>query len=180
MSLAGKKRRSKKTNKKAVKGSVEASTTNEPTKSSKKRDKKLKNPEHVHESKGQSKALRYLKLWYSNKKAEEDESLEPWKFEKCRQIWLLQNCYDGERVPPADFKVLLKYMATINGRMRDGAIDDAKEKVDLTEKRKNLSDEGKTEAEIEKAVGKPKFDDLAIKRAKKIIKKLNKETESVS
>jgi len=58
--------------------------------------------------------------------------------------------------------------------------DDAKEKVDLTEKRNNLSDEGKTDAEIEKAVGKPKFDDLAIKRAKKIIKKLNKETESVS
>ena len=76
----------------------------------------------MHESKGQSKALRYLKLWYSNKKCKEDQSLEPWKFEKCRQIWLLQNCYSSVRVPPEDFKILLKYMSTINGRMRDGAI----------------------------------------------------------
>ena len=73
-------------------------------------------------SKGQSKALRYLKLWYSNKKCKEDQSLEPWKFEKCRQIWLLQNCYSSIRVPSEDFKILLKYMSTINGRMRDGAI----------------------------------------------------------
>jgi len=177
MSLAGKKRRSKKANK-AQK--IEASATNEPTKSSKKRDKKMKNPDHVHETKGQSKALRYLKLWYSNKKAQADDIVEPWKFEKCRQIWLLQNCYDGVRVPPEDFKILLKYMATINGRMRDGAIGDAKEKVDLTEKWNNLSVEGKNETDVEKEIGKPKPDDLTIKRARKIIKKLNKDPESVS
>ena len=35
----------------------------------------------VHESKGMSKALRYLKTWA--------EDREAWKFEKCRQIWLL-------------------------------------------------------------------------------------------
>jgi len=175
MSLAGKKRRSKKANNK-----TEASSANEPTKSSKKRDRKLKNPDHVHESKGQSKALRYLKLWYANKKAGEDEIVEPWKFEKCRQIWLLQNCYDGVRVPPSDFKILLKYMATINGRMRDGAIDDAKEKVNLTEKWKNLLEEGKDDKDVEKEIGKQMPDDLAIKRAKKIIKKLNKDADSVS
>ena len=37
--------------------------------------------ETVHESKGQSKALQYLKTWASDR--------ENWKFEKCRQIWLL-------------------------------------------------------------------------------------------
>ena len=116
MSLAGKKRRSKKANKKVAENLVETKA-NEQTKSSKKRDKKLKNPDHVHETKGQSKALRYLKIWYTNQKAQEDEIVEPWKFEKCRQIWLLQNCYDGVRVPPSDFKILLKYIATINGRM---------------------------------------------------------------
>ena len=132
MSLAGKKRRSKKNQKKTkevlqqfrkeVPNSSSENHPASPTKPSKKRDKKLKKPDHVHESKGQSKALRYLKLWYSNKKCKEDQSLEPWKFEKCRQIWLLQNCYSSVRVPPEDFKILLKYMSTINGRMRDGAI----------------------------------------------------------
>jgi len=179
MSLAGKKRRSKKANKKVAENLVETKA-NEQTKSSKKRDKKLKNPDHVHETKGQSKALRYLKIWYTNQKAQEDEIVEPWKFEKCRQIWLLQNCYDGVRVPPADFKLLLKYMATIQGRMRDGALEDAKQKIDLTEKWKNLSEEGKTDIDVEKEVGKPRPDDLAIKRAKKIIKKLNKDAESGS
>ena len=124
MSLAGKKRRSKKAQKNQENASSKSDST--PTKSSKKRDKKLKNPDHVHESKGQSKALRYLKLWYANKKCKGDESVEPWKFEKCRQIWLLQNCYSVSKVPAEDFKILVKYMATINGRMRDSAIGNVK------------------------------------------------------
>jgi anti-sigma-K factor RskA len=87
-------------------------------KKSKKRDKKPK-VDHVHESKGQSKALKYLKLWSLNKKGKTEE---PWKFEKCRQIWLLQNCYVSNKVPDKKFKTLLKYMATIQGRMRDVAL----------------------------------------------------------
>jgi len=178
MSLAGKKRRSKKVQKnKQVTNSPPENNPASPTKSSKKRDKKLQKPDHVHESKGQSKALRYLKLWYSNKKCKEDQSLEPWKFEKCRQIWLLQNCYSSVRVPPEDFKILLKYMSTINGRMRDGAIDDANKKVELTQKWSSLLEAGKNEGEIEKELGQPKLDDVTAKRAKKIIKKLNKEAE---
>merc|ERR1712166_1303693 len=175
MSLAGKKRRSKKVQKakEVTNSSPENNPASSPTKSSKKRDKKLKKPDHVHESKGQSKALRYLKLWYSNKKCKEDQILEPWKFEKCRQIWLLQNCYSSVRVPQEDFKILLKYMSTINGRMRDGAIDDANQKVELTQKWSSLLEAGKNEAEVQKELGQPKLDDVTAKRAKKIIKKLN-------
>merc|ERR1712166_325800 len=201
MSLAGKKRRSKKVqkakgvtnssaennpasptksskkrNKKLKKpdhvtnSSPENNPASSPTKSSKKRDKKLKKPDHVHESKGQSKALRYLKLWYSNKKCKEDQILEPWKFEKCRQIWLLQNCYSSVRVPQEDFKILPKYMSTINGRMRDGAIDDANQKVELTQKWSSLLEAGKNEAEVQKELGQPKLDDVTAKRAKKSLK----------
>ena len=36
---------------------------------------------------------------------------------------------------------------------------------------------GKNEGEIEKELGQPKLDDVTAKRAKKIIKKLNKEAE---
>lgn len=37
--------------------------------------------ESVHETKGQAKAVEYLQLWESDRSS--------WKFEKCRQIWLL-------------------------------------------------------------------------------------------
>ena len=98
---------------------TETSVDDGEKKVSKKRDKKLMDPNHVHESKGQSKALRYLKLWYDAKKGRTAES---WKFEKCRQIWLLQNCYNQTKLTPEDFKVFLKYAATIQGRMRQGAL----------------------------------------------------------
>ena len=53
MSLAGKKRRSKKVQKnKQVTNSPPENNPASPTKSSKKRDKKLQKPDHVHESKG--------------------------------------------------------------------------------------------------------------------------------
>ena len=100
----------------AKKGEETSENTEKPTlsKSAKKREKKLKNPNHVHESAAQSKALRYLKLWHTNK--------EEWKFEKCRQIWLLQNCYNSTKIPKDDFKLLLKYMKTIQGKMRHLAL----------------------------------------------------------
>jgi len=50
----------------------------------------------------------------------------------------------------------------------------------LTEKWKNLLEEGKDDKDVEKEIGKQMPDDLAIKRAKKIIKKLNKDADSVS
>ena len=49
-----------------------------------------------------------------------------------------------------------------------------------TEKWKNLLEEGKDDKDVEKEIGKQMPDDLAIKRAKKIIKKLNKDADSVS
>ena len=72
--------------------------------------KKKEQPEgHVHESAGQGKALKYLEKW--------DTDHDSWKFEKCRQIWLLQNCYDLAKIPDARFDTLLKYMASIRGKM---------------------------------------------------------------
>ena len=72
---------------------------------------------HVHETKGQNKALRYLKAW------DESQNGTPsgWKFEKCRQIWLLQNAYDSKKISDENFDTLLKYMCSIKGRMRDVA-----------------------------------------------------------
>jgi WKF domain len=61
----------------------------EEPKKSKKRDKKLKKVDHVHETKGQGRALRYLDGWN-----EMQNGKAGWKFEKCRQIWLLDHAYD--------------------------------------------------------------------------------------
>ena len=53
--------------------------------------------------------------------------------------------------------------------------DDANKKVELTQKWSSLLEAGKNEGEIAKELGQPKLDDVTAKRAKKIIKKLNKE-----
>ena len=39
---------------------------------------------------------------------------------------------------------------------------------------------GKNEGEVEKELGQPKLDEVTAKRAKKIIKKLNKEVEAAA
>ena len=45
-----------------------------------------------------------------------------WKFEKCRQIWLLQNAYEPSKINDQKFDILLEYMGTIKGKMRDMAL----------------------------------------------------------
>ena len=142
---------------------------------SKKRDKAKKDPNHVHESKGQSKALRYLKAWYAHQNGESEE----WKFEKCRQIWLLQNCYDDKKVGKDEFKILLKYMKSIQGRMREGALNDAKKKKELKENWTKLIEEGKSEDKIREELGQEKLDEIVAKRASKIVKKLSIANEEI-
>merc|ERR1719188_545690 len=103
--------------------------------------KKKEQPEgHVHESAGQGKALKYLEKW--------DTDHDSWKFEKCRQIWLLQNCYDLTKIPDAKFDTLLKYMASIQGKMRESALEAAREKVAQDDSWAEAIEAGKTEADL--------------------------------
>merc|ERR1711990_491769 len=71
---------------------------------------------------GCSKALSYLKTW-----AEDRES---WKFEKCRQIWLINHIYDTENVPEDSFPCLIEYLGSIKGGMREKVLEGAKRKVE--------------------------------------------------
>ena len=66
-------------------------------------------------SAGENKALRYLQTW---EESQTDETVL-WKFEKCRQIWLLQNAFDTQKISDDKFDILLKYMCSIKGHMRD-------------------------------------------------------------
>jgi len=100
----------------------------------KKKEKKalLIKQNHIHEGKGQNKALRYLDAWQSLHDGKENS----WKFEKCRQIWLLQNAYEDTKIPDSKFDSLLKYIATIQGKMRETTIETAKKKIERAEKAK--------------------------------------------
>jgi len=140
----------------------------------KKKEKKIKDPSHNHESPGQNRALRYLKLWYANKKGE----AENWKFEKNRQTWLLQNCYCSKKVPKEDFSTLLKYMKSIQGRIKESTLQEAKDKLEFTTKWESLASEGKLDVDIAVELKKPKLDQVTVKRAKKIVKKLDPKEET--
>ena len=146
-----------------IKSKINATNKNDAVKSNKKPKKreKKKDPNHVHESKGQSKALRYLKCWYEHHTGESVE----WKFEKCRQIWLLQNAYDSKKIGKDDFKILLKYMKSIQGRMRERVLEEAQTKVSVQE-------DGKNDEKSDP------LDELTVKRAKKIVKKLSATTSN--
>jgi len=41
-----------------------------------------------------------------------------WKFEKLKQVWLLQNCLDPELIPEVSFLTLLEYMGSVRGQAR--------------------------------------------------------------
>jgi len=114
--------------------------------------------ECVHESKGMSKALRYLKTW--------NEDRNSWKFEKCRQIWLLNNAYDELKVSEEVFPTLLSYMASIKGGMRQGTKDIAQQRVEKGIKWEEQSEE-KLEEELQKDLG-AKPSDVELRRAKQI------------
>ena len=138
----------------------------------KKRDK-VKDPNHVHESKGQSKAIRYLKEWYAHHTGESEE----WKFAKVQQIWLLTHAYDPKRICKDNFKLLLKYMKSIQGRAKISVLEDAQKKVSLQEQRSTklteAEEEGKSEKKIVEDLEHSKLDEISVKRARKIIKKLS-------
>jgi len=87
-------------------------------KKGKKKDAEGAEDESVHETKGMNKALAYLKLWKTDK--------PNWKFEKCRQIWLIHNAYDHKRISEENFPDLLEYMQSIKGGMKTGLLEAAK------------------------------------------------------
>lgn len=60
---------------------------------------------------GQTQALEYLTCW--------SEKRDEWKFQKTRQVWLLQNMYDSEKVPDAHFSLLLSYLEGLRGVARE-------------------------------------------------------------
>ncbi|XP_047666782.1 uncharacterized protein C7orf50 homolog isoform X2 [Tachysurus fulvidraco] len=89
-----------------------------------KKEEKKKQKEIVKSEKEESKssiaqtqALDYLTCW--------SEKRDEWKFQKTRQVWLLQHMYDREKVPDAHFSVLLSYLEGLRGVARDITVQKA-------------------------------------------------------
>ncbi|KAL7886793.1 hypothetical protein AOLI_G00045140 [Acnodon oligacanthus] len=65
----------------------------------------------------QKQALEYLTCW--------SEKREEWKFQKTRQVWLLQHMFDSEKVSDAHFAVLLSYLEGLQGVARETTVQKA-------------------------------------------------------
>lgn len=140
----------------------------------KKKDKRAKERQeqnHIHETKGQGKAIRYLDEW----QLQHDGKDSLWKFEKCRQIWLIQNAYDETKVPDSKFDSLLQYMASIKGSMREMAKESARKKLELGENAKNLS----LTIENPETESKENIPESTEKPAKRKSKKKKKKQETI-
>jgi len=122
--------------------------------------------ETIHETKGQAKALQYLKQW--------DEDRDSWKFEKCRQIWLLHNAYEKTRVADELFPSLLRYMESIKGGMRSLALDIANKKLKSDETNDDKDSDGEEEKVGDKKTpAKKEITEIEKDRARQVIEILS-------
>ncbi|XP_064613546.1 uncharacterized protein C7orf50 homolog [Liolophura sinensis] len=64
-------------------------------------------------------ALDYLSHW--------EKDREHWRFQKVRQVWLLQNMYDANKVNNSSFKTLLLYLDGLKGRSRETTVKKAED-----------------------------------------------------
>mmetsp|Transcript_20475 Transcript_20475/g.23200 ORF Transcript_20475/g.23200 Transcript_20475/m.23200 type:complete len:232 (-) Transcript_20475:177-872(-) len=63
-------------------------------------------------------AMAFLELWYTDRKS--------WRFNKNHQSWLLKHMFNQDRVDALMFKILKKYIQSVEGKSRDGILESAK------------------------------------------------------
>ncbi|KAF9360984.1 hypothetical protein BGX26_006750 [Mortierella sp. AD094] len=70
-------------------------------------------------------SLAYLVEW--------KKSRATWKFQKMRQVWLLNSMYDDKQLPSTHWVIFLEYIRDLKGAARNSAVEDAKKIVDAPE-----------------------------------------------
>ncbi|XP_033750847.1 protein IFH1-like isoform X2 [Pecten maximus] len=109
----------------------------------KKKDKKKKKKKEVKDTQdgaedtsisAQTAAIDYLKTWSEDK--------VNWKFQKVRQVWLLQHMYDDSKVPNTDFDRLLLYLENLKGKAKEATLDKASKIIEAED---SSSDEDNNE-----------------------------------
>ncbi|KAF9961494.1 hypothetical protein BGZ70_008268 [Mortierella alpina] len=83
-----------------------------------------------------------------------------WKFQKLRQVWLINNMYDDMQLPSTHWGIFLDYIHDLKGAARTAAIQEAKKIVEAPEPEE---DEKENEDDKEKDVGEEKSEDEEMK-----------------
>lgn len=78
-------------------------------------------------------ALNYVSMW--------KHSRSEWKFEKLKQIWLMDNLLDSDSIPDTIFPVVLEYFEGCRGMAREILLKKGMEVVRKAEERENELDE---------------------------------------
>ncbi|XP_041362919.1 myb-like protein X isoform X2 [Gigantopelta aegis] len=120
----------------------------------KKKNKVTEKKTEKTEAEGPSKkdaALEYLKLWNTDR--------QKWKFQKIRQVWLLQHMYQVNEVPDDSFAILLSYLDGLKGKARETTIADAEKSL------QSLEDEDDSSPDIK--------DPLKYDRARQLLQSLS-------
>ncbi|KAF9129269.1 hypothetical protein BG015_004215, partial [Linnemannia schmuckeri] len=120
--------------KKSKKRKADKQSTSDSSKKSKQTDAQLL------ESDAANPGLAYLVEW---KKAR-----ATWKFQKLRQVWLINHMYDDKQLPNSHWNLFLEYIHDLKGAARNSAIADAKKIVEAPESEDD--DEEEEEAEGKK------------------------------
>ncbi|KAF8948801.1 hypothetical protein BGZ47_002383 [Haplosporangium gracile] len=105
--------------KKSKKRKADKQSTSDSFKKSKQDDAQLL------ESDAANPGLAYLVEW---KKAR-----ATWKFQKLRQVWLINHMYDDKQLPDSHWNLFLEYIHDLKGAARNSAIADAKKIVEAPE-----------------------------------------------
>ncbi|XP_069701161.1 protein cholesin [Periplaneta americana] len=128
--------------------------------------KKAKNiPTAVKNEDGnKDKCLSYLKKWH--------EDRQNWKFEKLRQIWLLQNMFEAEKIPDSDFDVLVNYISSIRGQAKQTVTEKAMKVIKTREKWTELTQQGLEEEEIATQVPDGNVTEEIYERARSILQSI--------
>jgi len=101
----------------------------------------------------------YLVLWKQSKLTS-NPSL--WKFNKVLQEWALLHCLDEEKIPSNVFKVLLPYISTVKGSSNARLVERLQGIVDRENESSKNNEDNTT----------PKASESELKRANRILKKL--------
>ena len=127
-------------------------------------------------------ALNYLSNWNTShskqiKKEKDDEPTEQWRFQKSKQVWLLKNMFNLEKVPAKYFKIMISYIESIEGNTKERVLEEAlemienKDQISFDELEDRLIEEADTPDESKQL--KEKVLSAKIKRIEKIADKLS-------
>ena len=125
-------------------------------------------------------AIKYLEAWNQTqvtKTIKKETELQPtWKFNKTRQVWILKNMYNLEKIPAKSFKILIPYIETMQGDGKNRVRQEAQEllenktSIPFDELEEKLIEEAETEKEKQEL--KDKILGAKIKRIEKVLDKL--------